>query len=363
MANTYDPASLGIKAPAGGFQQGGWYEGRQYWGGTLSDPGVINPLSDQVGAGQAVSAEVNAQSAAQQGKTPQELEAYLQQQRDKQAKMTVAPVSTRADYSAAGSTKGSNIASPGTGTGAGVGAINIPQPVDLVETYKKLTQESGVNEVQAEIDKKTKAFNDAQAIINDNPYYSEGTRTGRIAKLKDMYNNDITALTNQIATKKADIDTLMNLQTKQFDINSQNAQLALQQFNALLDAGALDNAAPEDIANITRSTGLSSAMIQSAVNAKKIAGYNTATQTFDDGVNEGFVVYTVDQMGNIINQVKQITGTSSKAKQYSSDKQVSDYIDAIIKGRAETNADSISDLWGGTSTTTSQSNQTFRYAA
>ena len=57
------PQQLGISAPAGGFQQGGWYSGRQYWGGTLSDPGVIHPSSNQQGAGQAVSSEVIAQTA------------------------------------------------------------------------------------------------------------------------------------------------------------------------------------------------------------------------------------------------------------------------------------------------------------
>jgi len=54
---TYSPSSLGISAPSGGFQTGGWYQGRQYWNGTLSDPGVIHPQSNQQGAGQAVSQE------------------------------------------------------------------------------------------------------------------------------------------------------------------------------------------------------------------------------------------------------------------------------------------------------------------
>ena len=54
MADLYSPESLGIKAPSGGFQEGGWYNGRHYWGGQLSDPGVINPISNQQGAGQEV---------------------------------------------------------------------------------------------------------------------------------------------------------------------------------------------------------------------------------------------------------------------------------------------------------------------
>ena len=45
------PEKLGIKPPSGGFKTGGWYSGRQFWGGTLGDPGVIHPSSDQPGAG------------------------------------------------------------------------------------------------------------------------------------------------------------------------------------------------------------------------------------------------------------------------------------------------------------------------
>lgn len=53
----YSPEQLGIKAPSGGFQQGGWYDGRQYWDGKLGDVNVIiNP--NQQGYSQQVSKEV-----------------------------------------------------------------------------------------------------------------------------------------------------------------------------------------------------------------------------------------------------------------------------------------------------------------
>jgi hypothetical protein len=68
----------GVTAPAGGFKQGGWYQGRQFWGGTLSAPGVINSLSDQQGAGKPVSSEVNRQSSVAQGKDPGAIDIYLQ---------------------------------------------------------------------------------------------------------------------------------------------------------------------------------------------------------------------------------------------------------------------------------------------
>lgn len=50
------------KAPAGGFKQGGWYDGMQYWNGTFSAPGQIHAESDQKGAGQMVSKEVVSQT-------------------------------------------------------------------------------------------------------------------------------------------------------------------------------------------------------------------------------------------------------------------------------------------------------------
>lgn len=43
-------------------QQGGWYDGQQFWNGTLSAAGVINSQSNQQGAGQRVSNEVIAQT-------------------------------------------------------------------------------------------------------------------------------------------------------------------------------------------------------------------------------------------------------------------------------------------------------------
>jgi len=46
------------QAPPGGFKQGGWYDGKQYWNGSFSSAGQIHPESSQVGAGKQVSDEV-----------------------------------------------------------------------------------------------------------------------------------------------------------------------------------------------------------------------------------------------------------------------------------------------------------------
>lgn len=59
---TYSPQSLGITAPSGGFLEGGFYGGREYRQGTLSEPGQLHPLSDRPGAGQSISPEVISQT-------------------------------------------------------------------------------------------------------------------------------------------------------------------------------------------------------------------------------------------------------------------------------------------------------------
>ena len=319
MAGLYTPQSLGIKAPSGGFQQGGWYNGRQYWDGMLSDPGVINPKSNQQGAGQAVSKEVNAQSAAQQGVSAQQLETYLQQERDKQAKANVQPAAT---YNP-------NPGSPSMAAqaeGAGLG-ITPPATINLPDLYKNLSQEAGIAELEAGLKTKADAFQKAQSQINDNPWLSEATRVGRIAKLTTDYNQGIKNDQDALAMKKQDIATQLDIATKQFDINSASAKQALDQFNVLLQSGALAGASGNDIAAITKATGISSSMIQSAIGAQRDKDRQTSVTTVDDGSNVYSVVID-SKTGEIIN--KQAIGRSkpSTAQATESDKK-SYYMNAL----------------------------------
>src|SRR5215469_4670262 len=76
MATTPASSLSQIKAPQGGFQNGGWYwdasagAARQFINGSFSDPNTIHPSSTQQGAGQTVSPQVQAQSEAAQGVNP-----------------------------------------------------------------------------------------------------------------------------------------------------------------------------------------------------------------------------------------------------------------------------------------------------
>lgn len=226
-----------------------------------------------------------------------------------------------ADFRATG---GSGKGGPSSSGGGGSTSGAFTQPtIDLGGIYKSLYESSPIQATQTQFDDLTKqieqkqlALNEARSKIADNPYLSEATMSGRLAKLDAKFNDDVKALTgqqanlqNKIATSKADIETQLNLQTKQFDINSQQATQALNQFNSLLASGALDNASGTDIANITRSTGLSSSMIQSAIKASQNSKVQTQTISYDDGTNSGFVTINT-RTGEVIN--KQAIGASAK---------------------------------------------------
>jgi len=295
MANTYTPESLTIAPPTGGFQTGGWYSGRQYWNGTLSDPGVIHPQSNQTGAGTAVAPEVNAASAALQGVSPDQMNQYLQQQT--QAGANVAPVSQPAPtYQPSGGTTG----------GQGIGFTQ-PATIDLPSLYNKLYADAGINTLQEQFSSYQKQFTEAKGKNNDNPFLSEASRVGREAKLTKLYDERTANILSEIAMKKADVETQLNLQMKQFDINSQASKDAMNKFNDLLSSGALAGASGEDIANITRATGMSSSMVQSAINASKAKNLDTETISFDDGTNTGFAIIN-SQTGEIIK--KQVVAAS-----------------------------------------------------
>lgn len=212
-------------------------------------------------------------------------------------------------------------------------AMTATPSIDLPKLYQTLYDSSGISAKQDEYNLKEKQYLEAKAKISDNPFLDASTVDKRLRKLNDIYDAETAPLRNEIATRKADIETQMNLQTKQFDINSQAARESLSRFNALLEIGALDNASGEDIANITRSTGISSGLILGAVEARKTANLQTSIQSFDDGNEEGFTIYTIDPNGNIVNQTRQVTGRSkAKSTGWTTDSTAQKFIDDLLSG-------------------------------
>lgn len=136
-------------------ETGGWYDAQQFWGGTLSAPGVINSLSNQQGAGQAVNPEVVKQSNIDQGLIPGTNEAYIAKQQQ--------------------------IVNPSGGAGTGnpstTGVVS-----DSQKAYDALN--SSMNAKRAEADKR-------RSEVNENPFLAEASRVGRIAKIDSMLNDSL----------------------------------------------------------------------------------------------------------------------------------------------------------------------------
>ena len=289
----YTPESLGIAAPAGGFQTGGWYAGRQYWNGTLSDPGVVHPSNPNQG-GTTVNPTVVAATDVNQGLKPGTNEAYIVAQTAKQNASGVTPSANVNPSTTPATSSGSGVDLSGLG-GTTTPALNLP------DLYNSLSKEAGISDLENELTTKETAYNAQQTKINDNPWLSESDRTGRISKLTTDYNNDIKTTQDSLAMKKQDIQTQLDLQTKQFDINSTVAKQALDQFNTLLSSGALAGASGSDIAAITKSTGISSSMIQAAISTQTEKDTPTSLQTIDDGTNQYAVVIN-SKTGKVISK-------------------------------------------------------------
>jgi len=296
-------------------QQGGWYDAQQYWGGTLSSPGVINSQSNQQGAGQAVSQETANQT------NPNNY-AYIQQQQAQQGPQQISAPSSGIGGGGSGSLPaGTNVGGTGIGTAPGaIAAAGVADngnnfgtpPPNLQNLYTSLASGSGISDMEKEITDKTTAFNTEQSKINDNPYLSEADRTGQIAKLTTDYNNDISTTQNALTMAKQDIQTQLDIATQQFNINSTEAQQNLNQFNMLLTSGALTNASATDIASITAATGIPSSEIGAAIQSAYVKNIPTSVQTIDDGSNQYAVVLNT-QTGAVIS--KTVLGASAIAAQ------------------------------------------------
>lgn len=203
----------------------------------------------------------------------------------------------------------------GSGGTAGMFGATAQPTINLPGLYDSLYKTSGVAELEKQYSDQQKAFNDQTSKINNNPFLSEASRIGRGAKLQIDFNNNTANTKNDIATKKADIQTQLALQTKQFDINSQAAQTAFNQFQSLLSSGALAGASGNDIASITQSTGIPSGIIQSAIaaqTAKQNPVKSTIIQSTDDQGNLTFAVIN-EATGEILNQ-KTIEGVGKVTK-------------------------------------------------
>lgn len=334
---------LGIKAPKEGFQDLGWYDGYQYKGGTFADArGVIHPDSPQQGAGQKVSEEVNQASAAAQGKSYPEFKAYLEG-----ANKTAAAQNSGASRSTSGSGAGSTLGS-GTSAGAGSGASKF----NVTETYDKLYQDLGIDALksdvaakQAEITARRERLAEAQATINENPWYAEATRTGKLRRLEEQAQADIENIAREQALLQAKVDeanqqlaTKTNLSTQQYQIDRQSAADSVAELNTLLQSGA--DMSNINVGDFAARTGMSTETISALVAASQAQEIKPSViQSTDDSGN--VTVTVIDQnTGSIVGQTSlgRIGKADSTGSGKASESEISRYYIDTLREYVETGA-------------------------
>jgi hypothetical protein len=226
-------------APSGGFQQGGWYNGRQYWNGTFSQPGQLHPESMQPGAGTMVSPEILAATSTAAGLQPGANQAYINAQY------------TGANAGQAGTTM------PGVYAGGVTATTN--QPLSDLQVK--------VNELQTSINAKKAEADKRRAEVNDNPFLSEASRVGRIAKIDSMLNDSL----------QTDNENLLYYQ-KQLDAEKTAATEAAKTDYAI--STETDNAGNVTVITVDKKTG----KLVSSISAGKVgkAAVSTGAETITD---------------------------------------------------------------------------------
>lgn len=151
---------------------------------------------------------------------------------------------------------------------------------DSISSPEMKQTELDLQNVQSEITARQTAYAQAEAEVNDNPWYSEATRVGKLSKLEQKYNRDLQNLVsqqsiyeNKILGYKADATTKVNMALKQYDINNAEYQNRLNEFNVLLQTGAIQNLGDSSLASLSQSTGFSMETlksIQGKMNEKEV---------------------------------------------------------------------------------------------
>jgi hypothetical protein len=206
----------------------------------------------------------------------------------------------------------------------GLGGFSQPNAptVNLQQVYDNALNSGNVTGLQAQadavqkqIDDRRVALTDATGKINDNPFYSEATRVGRVAKLNDVANSDINNFTNQlgiatgkVSAAKADAQVKLGIAQNQYNIDDANYKSNVNQVNQLLTSGMLNNSSPQDVASIATTLGMPLSAVQSIIDTSKSKDSKPQLTTIDDGTNQ-MIVAIDPNTGEVIS--KHVLGAST----------------------------------------------------
>lgn len=192
--------------------QGAWYDGQQYWGGTLSNRGQINSLSNQQGAGQMVSKEVVAQT------NPNNVGYVFGNAGDMTGYLNSIQNGIYSGYDVPGVQSTDQILSDLKKSGL-LPTTSAPKAPDLVGTYQNLTQSAGVQKIQSDI-ADLKAQQDeiaAQALVNkhaeQNKPVAQNVIEGRITQEQQQAQDQYDFIGRQLSRKTDELNSaLTNIQ-------------------------------------------------------------------------------------------------------------------------------------------------------
>jgi len=299
---------LGIKATK--LEDNGWYDGYNYdaASGTFGDVrGQAWSQNNPAARGSMISDEVNAQSAAAQGKTTQEFNTYLKGSNNTPAAQSAAAAAKKTTSGGGG---GSSL-SGGTGVSGGSASS-----FNVTETYDKLYQDLGIDTLKSDVQAKQDEITarrarlaEAEATINENPWYAEATRTGKLRRLEEQAQADIENISREQALLQAKVDeanqqleTKTNLSTQQYNIDRQAAADAVAELNTLISSKAdLSNI---NVGDFAARTGMSADTISALVAASQAEEIDPdVIQSTDD--NGNVTVTIIDKnTGAIVGQQK-----------------------------------------------------------
>ncbi len=171
---------------------------------------------------------------------------------------------------------------------------------------------------EAEYNKLTTELDKAKADINDNPYFSEATRSGRILKLNERANDKLTTLQNRVASLKADEQVAYNVSMDRYKLQQDQIKQNIDRLKMYIDTGAILNASAQDIAKIGVATGMSQAMLQGIISRTRaeIAAQNapkTEFKVFEDDNGDVTVAVFDSQTSKMVGK-SQLSGVG-KTKQ------------------------------------------------
>ncbi len=195
-----------------------------------------------------------------------------------------------------GLTSGSS-ASPGMAGGSA------GQPtIDLNKMYEDSINSPEMKALESELLAKKQARDEAEGDVNDNPFYSEATRVGKLAKLDEKALDEIQTLESTMQQKKADAQVKINIATQQYNIESDQYKNNLSKLNTLISTGALSNASGADLAQIAQATGMSVEMVK-GIQQKMVEDKVKPTVINSTDDNGNVTVSVIDaNTGKIISQ-------------------------------------------------------------